>query len=551
MASGLVSLRSRRWRAVSRAAELLERRGTVLLALIALLSLPASADPERSEGRSLLLFPVQSHWLSAPLAQKATAALDESLVGAGFAVTVYDPASPIFRPLPTDTPEMPALFALDARVQASVTAALSESNAEVALKVGFQGTVSRQSVNLEFRAPISENGNKERALADLARQVAAALTPEVWARAAADEEGRKKAAAARYADGQKAMQEPDGYLAASDEFEAAIFGDPSSPAYLVAAAEAQATQGNWDSALVKLRSAASLAPTDVSILLRQGDVALLAGRAEQAAGAFRVAQGIHPFDLQALEGLARSARALGRFDQAVGYYATLVAHLPGLGPEQAYLIPPPAPGVLPPTALPPSPPWESELKPATLPRLLAQAPDGTVRLAGTPEDELPRELGLLYLAAGEPAQGVRYLLSYHEKADRPAYTQGQYAIAAAGMDAEAEAVAREAPAVLSARDLNEASDDEAEETLDGLHTRSDNLATVGERVKPPDDLDAAHRYRALAYNLLNQSGFEALFYVRTGDPDRLRRAEFWRKAYREARAQALELEAATREGSGE
>jgi len=549
MASGLVSLRSRRWRAVSRAAELLERRGTVLLALIALLSLPASADPERSEGRSLLLFPVQSHWLSAPLAQKATAALNESLLRAGFAVTLYDRSSPIFRPMRTDTPAIAALFALDARVQASLTAALSESNSEVGLKVKVLGTVSTRSASLEFKAPVADD--RERVVGDLARQVAAALTPEVWARAGADEEGRKKAAAERYADGEKAMQQPDGYLAASDDFEGAIFGDPSNPAYLVAAAETQTAQGNYDGALVRLRSAVSLAPNDVSILLRQGDVALLAGRAEQAEGAFRVAQGIHPFDLQALEGLARSARALGRFDQAVGYYATLVAHLPGLGPEQAYLIPPPAPGVLPPTAPPPSPPWESELKPAALPRLLAQAPDGTVRLAGTPEDELPRELGLLYLAAGEPAQGVRYLLSYHEKADRPAYTQGQYAIAAAGMDAEAEAVAREVPAALSARDLNEVSDDEAEEKLDGLHTRSDNLATVGERARPPDDLDAAHRYRVLAYNLLNQSGFEALFYVRTGDPDRLRRAEFWRKAYREARAQALELEAATREGSGE
>jgi len=534
MASGLVNLQSGRWSRVSS-----------LLALIALLSLPASADPEKPEGRSLLLFPVGSHWLSEPLAQKATAALHESLLRAGFAVTVYDPASPIFRPMRTDRPEISALFALDARVQASLTAALSESNAEVGLKVEVEGTVSRRSASLEFKAPVS--GDKERVVGDLARQVAAALTPEVWARAEADEEGRKKAAAERYADGQKAMQEPDGYLAASDDFEGAIFGDPSNPAYLVAAAEAQAAQGNYDRALVRLRSAASLAPNDVSILLQQGDVALLAGRAEQAEGAFLVAQGLAPQDPRPLEGLARAARARGEFDRSRDLYGQLLP-LVGVDYREPSVQEGVADSATGPVMVTTPVPGRNE----SLPRLLAGARDDTVRLAGTPEEELPRELGLLYLAAGEVTQGVSWLLSYHEKADRPAYTEAQYAIAAAGMDAEAEAVAREVQAALSAGDLKEISDDEAEDKLDGLHTRSDNLATVGERMKAPEDLDAAHRYRVLAYNLLNQSGFEALFYVRTGDSDRLRRAEFWRKAYREARAQALALTTSnSQEGAAE
>ncbi len=534
MASGLVNLQSGRWSRVSS-----------LLALTALLSLPASADPQKAEGRSLLLFPVSSHWLSAPLAQKATAALSESLLRAGFAVTLYDPSSPIFRTAPTDTPEMPALFALDARVQASLITALSESNTEVGLKVEVEGTVSRRSASLEFKAPVADD--RERVVGDLARQVAAALTPEVWARAEADEEGRKKAAADRYADGEKEMQQPDGFIAASDEFEAAIFGDPSNPAYLVAAAEAQTAQGNYDGALVRLRSAASLAPNDASILLRQGDVALLAGRAEQAEGAFLVAQGLAPQDPRPLEGLARAARARGQFDRSRDLYRQLLP-LVGVDYREPSLEERVADSATGTGKVMVQVPGRNE----AVPGLLARASDDTVRLADTPEDELPRELGLLYLAAGEGTQGVSWLLSYHQTADRPAYTEAQYAVAAAGMDAEAEAVAREVQVALSARDLKEISDDEAEDRLDGLHTRSDNLATVGERMKAPEDLDAAHRYRVLAYNLLNQSGFEALFYVRTGDSDRLRRAEFWRKAYREARAQALALTTSTsQEGSTE
>ncbi|MCJ7822285.1 MAG: hypothetical protein MUQ26_04265, partial [Armatimonadetes bacterium] len=51
-------------------------------------------------------------------------------------------------------------------------------------------------------------------------------------------------------------------------------------------------------------------------------------------------------------------------------------------------------------------------------------------------------------------------------------------------------------------------------------------------------LDPAHRYRVLAYNLLNESNFEVLMFLRTEDPDHQRRAEVLRSAVREARAQA-------------
>ena len=56
-------------------------------------------------------------------------------------------------------------------------------------------------------------------------------------------------------------------------------------------------------------------------------------------------------------------------------------------------------------------------------------------------------------------------------------------------------------------------------------------------------LDPAHRYRVLAYNLLNQSNFEALMYLRTRDEDRQKRSELLRDAYVKSREEAESLAA--------
>jgi Tfp pilus assembly protein PilF len=538
MAFAPVKLLSTRWRGVS-----------VLLTLAALFLAAAWSwadkpeergfdsarprpTPSEAEGRSLLLFPVQSHWLSQPLAAQMTAALAESLAGRGLAVIVYDQNAPMFHyyPQPTDVPitTLADRYSVLADADASLVARLSETETELAAEVKLEGAVSKRSTTFELRTPVS--GSKQQAARELARQIASALTPEAWIEIGANAQGRKQAAAERYADGQKAMEQQD-VVQASIEFEAAIAGDPDRSEYFAAAAEAQmAAFGDYNRALVLLRRASTLAPNDINLLLRQGDAALLANRPEEAEGAFRLAQGVDPLDLRALEGMARSARAQNQFDRSVSYYQELVAHLPGLAEE-----------------------------PPALPRLLAGAGDDTVRLTMATPDELPRELGLLYLGAGQGAAGARQLLAYHQQPDRPPYTEDQYLAVSAGMDVEAEAVAREAQAALAERDLGEASEEQAEEKLKALHDRSDNLATVGERMQPPaqwgaahparrTNWTAAHAYRVLAYNLLNQSNFEAILYVQTADPDRLRRAEFWRKAYREAVSQALELQTTGAQG---
>ncbi len=507
MAFAPVKLLSRRCRAAS-----------ALLAALVLLSAPLCAEPEKAESRSLLLFPVNSHWMARPLADELTNELSKSLAAAGFAVTRCDPEAPLFRdnPPPGELPQeaVRSWYGVLAGADACLFGDLSESESELTLTAELTGVVSGEKAVLRESAPLEED--QDRAVARLAERVAAALTAEVWAQAGADEEGRRKGAAARYTLGREAQAEGD-WVEASRHYEAAIAGDPQSSEYFAAAAEAVLHAfGDGDRALVRIRRAARLSPDVISYRLREGEIALIAGRPEAAEAAFRAAHAADPDDLRALEGLARTARAVGKFDESASYYRQVVDRIPELGDE-----------------------------PAALPRLLAGMRSEAVRLTG-PREMLPQQLGLVYLSAGETLRGVRHLLAYHEAGDRPAYGEEEYRIASQGLDVESQMVARQAQIALSEYELRDATAEEAGDRLDLLHQRSDAVATLVERIAPPARWDAAHRYRVLAYQLLNQSNFEALLYVRTGDRDHYRRAEFWRKAYREALDQTRGLQTPAR-----
>ena len=110
--------------------------------------------------------------------------------------------------------------------------------------------------------------------------------------------------------------------------------------------------------------------------------------------------------------------------------------------------------------------------------------------------------------------------------------------------AEAEAGARDAQRVFAAQALGELSDDEADREMDSIHERSEALATLAKRMEVSPLLDPAHRYRLLAYNLLNQSNFESLMYLRTRDPEHQRRSDLLRSAFRKSLGQARLLAAA-------
>jgi tetratricopeptide (TPR) repeat protein len=546
-----VSLPSKRCKAVS-----------AILALLALCSIcigPAfAADQPR---RTILVFPIESHWLSAPMARQVTARLAEQLGKQNMNVIVFDPASPVFREV-LPGPDVPATsmrhdLALAAGAQGSVVGQLFETDTRIELELEFAGAVSHRSKPLKgIAVPESVQPGATAAVSEIvtavAAQVLAQLLPQgievgFWEIIGADEAGQRAGAAERFADGEAALSAGE-YPRAAREFEAAIIGDPNRGEYFAAAAEAQAALGHYDRALIRCRRASSLLPKDRGIALRAGDIALLAGSPEQADGIFRGLYDSDSSDLRPLEGMARAARAMGQFDRAVGYYSDLISKLL-IGPRSGIVV-----STFQLTE--PLGPLGTQLRAdlAPLARLLAGAPDDTIRLTSVPPDELGRPIGILYLKAGKFAEGVKVLLAYYSlprgKGERAAWSDADYLSLSAALDEGSRTVAHDVQSQLSASLAGQADADQTASALGNLHTLSDNLATVAEKIQVSAALDPAHRYRVLAYNLLNESNFEAGLYAGTRDPERRRRADLLADAYRKALDQAKELATALLGGEG-
>jgi cytochrome c-type biogenesis protein CcmH/NrfG len=534
MACALASPPSKRCRAAS-----------ALLASLVLLAVCLGTALAADQPRTVLLFPVESHWLSASLARQVTTVLVDQLGRQGLNVIVFDPSSPALR----DTlpgPEVPATtlrhdLALAAGAQASMVGALAESGNEAALQLDFAGAISHRSESIKGSVV---QASAQPGAAGVADEVVAAglvaLVPRLqgglWEAIGADEAGQRAGAAERYADGQAAMAAGD-YPRAAREFKAATIGDPNRADYFTAAAEAQAALGHHGRALALYQQAASLRPDDRDVAVRAGDVALLAGNPQQADAIFRALYARNPSELRGLEGMARAARAMGQFDRAVGYYTDLIRQLAPVLPRTSTQVPGP-PG----TELP------ADLAP--LPRLLAGAPDDTIGLTSISPDDLGRPIGLLYLRAGKLAEAVNALLAYQNRPSRAPWSDADYPSLAAALDEGSRAVAHDAQSLLGASGVGQMNADQTASALDGLHTLSDNLATLAEKIQVSPALDPAHRYRVLAYNLLNESNFETVLYASTQDPEHRRRADLLRDAYRSALEQAQELAAALAGGGG-
>jgi len=492
------------------------------LALLLVLASAAAGAQGRAKP-AILLFPVHSHWLSEPLAEATTAALSDRLSQAGYRVTEVRPDSAVVQLAIAEgwvSAEMLEGERLDAAREplsvamgatASLLGDVIEGEAEITLRLTVSGAVSHDEASVELSVPRTfDRGAAAKGLAD---QVPAVLTSELWSLVGADGEGARTAATARYATGQDAMAEGM-YREAVLDFDASLLGDPGNADYLRAAAEARAALGDYSGAVVRMRSLASVAPSDAEVALQLGYAALRAGEATEAKAAFLSAAEQLGEDPRVVEGLALAARAQGEPARAEEYYEVLVGLLPGLAE---------------------APPW--------LPGLLANAEE-TVELTGIPPDETRRELGRLYLTEGKVSEGVAALLAYHEGGDRPPYGETEYVGISDVVDAEAEAAARDAQGVFAAQALGNLSDDEADREMDSIHERSEALATLAKRMEVSSLLDPAHRYRLLAYNLLNQSNFESLMYLRTRDPERQRRSDLLRSAFRKSLGQARLLAAA-------
>jgi len=488
-----------------------------LSSLALLIAFSAAALAEQGPTRSVLVYPITGHWVSGPLAQGVTQALPEALSEVGISTITWEPAASVLPAwaeniVKPDTPERDMAevaehLALAAGAQAALAGEVAEGQSEVTLRAQLVGTISRQRVGLEVST--SATGAKEEQARGLAAALAAKLTGEVWVQAGADDGGRQKAAPERYAAGQAAMAEGR-WGDAALHLMAALEVQPDNPEWLKAAGEAQLAVGNPSSALSRYQRLAELRP-EREVFLRTGDIALLAAKAAEAESAFLKAAEIQPVDPRATEGLARAARAEGKVERAREHYQQLIASVPQLAPAPSWLA-----------------------------SALADERDDSIRLTAVAPEDINLPLARLYLKTGHYPEGVSALLAYQAAGARSPYPDGDYLAIASGLDEEGQQVAQRV-AVLTAKPPDALPNDSTDAELDALHERSDRLAGLAEKMQVSSLLDPAHRYRVLAYNLLNQSDFEALMYFRTHDVDRQRRADFWREAFRIARAQAQQL----------
>ncbi len=492
-----------------------------LFALTALASGAARAEP----GRSILVVPAEAHWVLAPVASAVTAALPEAFTRAGYQTTLAEPDSPAVASAVQDGWGALAREGEDAdqvsvdqytlaryaRADAVLTCELTTEGAETALEASLAGTVVGQAATLRVTAPTVENPRElGRALA---QRLAAAITPEVWGKLGTDPAATKAGATARGAAG-LAAEKAGRWRAAAAQYELALVGDPDNVDSLLGAARTLDACGAYEVAFLRARRATELRPEDAEAKYQFAEVALDAGHFDEVQAAYTDLLKDRPVDLRALEVVARARRGQGDVAGAEEYYGRLLAALPALREE-----------------------------PHTLAAILADQKGDTFQFVGLPADQVDLALVELYLEAGEFEQAVRVLYRYHRGGNRPAYTDDDYVVVAAGLDEEATRVMREAEAALREARGSQGEIEATEEVLDRLHDRSEQLADVGEWVKTSDLLDAAHRFRVLAYNALNESDYEALLYVRTNDDDHRRRSALLRDSARTALREATARQA--------
>jgi hypothetical protein len=517
-----------------------------MLVALAFALAASCAHSEPAAKRSVLVLPVSSHWMSASLAEALARSLPDALEKAGFAVTVMASGSPEYQlgisegwlspdDLTGDRVHAARYgIAIRTGCDAALTADVTERESETVLQADLAGAVSHKQATVTVTAPVgtkSAGGASRDELAQtLSRDLAAKLTSEIWAEAGADDAGRRTGAPERFADGEKAMA-AGRYPEAATEFADALAGQPDNPDYLSAAADAAIARGRATEALPLLKRLSELRVGDKDVLLKAGSAALSAREPEQAEAAFGHVLDSEPENVSALEGMARTVRAEGDSARSETYYKKLltVLHLYEPTVENAGI----AEGMG-------GSRWiRSPGLNESLPRILAGLRDDGIRFADVQSGGAGLQAARAYLSAGYFPQGLQALAAY-QTPDRPAYADQDYLALAADLDKGGEAIAKRVGEI-AAMTVRELTGDALNSELESLHDQSDKLATLAERMKVSAKLDPAHRYRVLAYNLLNQSDFEALMYFQTHDPDRKHRSDLLRDAFHKARSQAQGL----------
>jgi tetratricopeptide (TPR) repeat protein len=322
-------------------------------------------------------------------------------------------------------------------------------------------------------------------------------------------------------DGDKALAAED-FAKARLDFLAAVTADGASPIYHRKLAQALVQAGQLAKAQSELETARQLDPKSIDTLLALGEVFLQLGNPGRASGYFESAGLIDEQDPRPKGGLAKANLRRGNIAPALKLYDALLVRYPkDAAIHRAY---------------------GEALVEAKQPRKAIGEFRRALEL--NPKDRVTRQaLTRTLLGEGNLPEGIEQLrLLSQDSSGAIALSAADYGRTMRYWTAEFDAVLRGLDPLLAKYRQGAISASQASEALQILHSRSDNLARLAEKIAPPQELDRSQRYWVLAANLANQSDFEALRYVRGQGEEILRRAQLFRQAAvaasQEARAYA-------------
>jgi|GEM_PF-6752586 len=383
------------------------------------------------------------------------------------------------------------------------------------LVLNAAGTIGREmagpqrQINLPPRQAVLREGTSSQELAEVLTQG----VPEALAPLLAEHPGlwaiSPEFAPAWEEDGDKALAAEDSAKARLD-FLAAVSADNSSPIYHHKLAQAWLLAEQPEKARQEMEIARQLDPKSLETLLALGEVYLQLGNPGRASGYFESAGLLNEQDPRPKVGLAKANLRRGNIAPALKIYEALLTRYPkDAAIHRAY---------------------GDALVEAKQPRKAIGEFRRALELG--PKDRSTRQaLTRVLLGEGYLPEGIEQLrLLSQDSSSLITLSPADYGRTLRYWTAELDAVLRGLDPLLAKYRQGGLTPSQLSGELQNLHSRSDNLARLAEKITPPQELDRSHRYWVLAANLTNQSDFEALRYAQGQGEEVLRRAQLFRQA---------------------
>jgi len=312
------------------------------------------------------------------------------------------------------------------------------------------------------------------------------------------------------------------YDEALAEYDRALALEPTCADCCLESADAYIAKQNPALAIMMLKRALTIDPESLGARLRLADCYVTTDRPELAIEQYRVVLAKQPGLVAVREKLAQALLATGNRDEAIQQYKIVVAAAPNELSAHQKLA-------------------EVYLKARRYDPAISELRE-VVRINPTDQSSA-LNLGWLLLQQDRLSEGIAVLRGAHDRAGKAySYDADRYKELIGYLDREAAAIYAAAYDATPKYEARKLSAQDFEVLIKDWHARSDNLARLAELTAPPTEAAASHHQRVFCYRLLNQSDYELLQYVQTGQKEHLEQASRHRDAARTALTRAMDLD---------